>query len=100
MTGNLPLLQAPPGPSRPLAWRWDLLLPAAALALAVLAGLLWYGLALWKALAWALSFGAALPLALSPSPQTAARLRWGAFALGPLLAFLLVEQMNYNYQVW
>ena len=100
MTGNLPLLQAPPEPSRPLAWRRDLLLPAAALALAVLAGLLWYGLALWKALAWALAFGAALPLALSPSPQTAARLRWGAFALGPLLAFLLVEQMNYNYQVW
>ena len=102
MTGNLPLLQAPLGPPRPrpLTWRRSRLLPAAALALAVLAGLLWYGLATWKALGWAAAFGAALPLTLSPSARAAARLRWGAFALGPLLAFLLVEQMNYNYNLW
>ena len=68
MTGNLPLLQAPLGPPRPrpLTWRRSRLLPAAALALAVLAGLLWYGLATWKALGWAAAFGAALPLTLSP----------------------------------
>lgn len=100
MTGNRTLPQTPPRSPRLLTWRRDRLLPAAVLALAVLAGLLWYGLAAWKAMVWAAAFGATLPLALFPPDRTAARMRWGAFFLGPLLAFLLVEQMNYNYQVW
>ena len=102
MTGDLPLLKAPVGASRPrpLTWRRDRLLPAAALALAVLAGLRWYGLSLGCALMWAAAFGAALPLDLAPSPRAAARLRWGAFLLAPPFALVLVEQMNYNYDLW
>ena len=84
----------------PLSYRRDRLLPAAALAAAVLAGLLLYGLPLWQCLCWALAFGGLLPLGLHLGDRAAARCRWAALLLGPLLAFLLVEQMNYNYLVW
>ena len=84
----------------PLSYRRDRLLPAAALAAAVLAGLLLYGLPLWQCLCWALAFGGLLPLGLRLGDRAAARCRWAALLLGPLLAFVLVEQMNYNYLVW
>ena len=84
----------------PLSYRRDRLLPAAALAAAVLAGLLLYGLPLWQCLCWALAFGGLLPLGLHLGDRAAARCRWAALLLGPLLAFVLVEQMNYNYLVW
>ena len=50
--------------------RPDLLLPAAALAIALLAGLLLYGLPLGQALCWALAFGALLPLRFSVNGLT------------------------------
>ena len=84
----------------PLSYRRDRLLPAAALAAAVLAGLLLYGLPLWQCLCWALAFGGLLPLGLHLGDRAADRCRWAALLLGPLLAFVLVEQMNYNYLVW
>ena len=84
----------------PLSYRRDRLLPAAALAAAVLAGLLLYGLPLWQCLCWALAFGGLLPLGLRLGDRAAARCRWAALLLGPLLAFVLVEQMNYNYLLW
>ena len=53
----------------PVELRPDLLLPAAALAIALLAGLLLYGLPLGQALCWALAFGALLPLRFSSTVQ-------------------------------
>ena len=76
--------------------RRDRLLPAAALAAAVFALLVLWRLPAWQALIGALAAGTILPL----------RFRWGeragrwcaraAFLCGPLLAFCLVERMNYN----
>ena len=87
-------------PRGPLYYRRDRLLPAAVLAAAVFAGLLFYGLPAWQCLCWALAFGAFLPLRVTLGDKAAVRCRWAAFAVGPLLAFVLVEQMNYNYLVW
>lgn len=80
--------------------RPDLLLPAAALAIALLAGLLLYGLPLGQALCWALAFGALLPLRFSVNGRAGRGLSSLAFVLGPLLCFFLVECMNYNYAPW
>ena len=85
---------------RPLYYRRDRLLPAAGLAAAMFAVLMVYGLPLWQCLCWALAFGALLPLGVTLGDKAAARCRWAAFVIGPLLAFVLVEQMNYNYLVW
>ena len=85
---------------RPVFYRWGRLLPAALLAAALLVGLVLWGLPRWQSLCWALALGLLLPLGLSLGDRAAARCRWAAFVLGPLLAFVLVEQMNYNYLVW
>ncbi len=85
---------------RPLYYRRDRLLPAAVLAAAILLGLTACGLPLWQGLCWALALGGVFPLALDLEEKAAARCRWAAFVLGPLLSFVLVEQMNYNYLVW
>ena len=85
---------------RPVFYRWGRLLPAALLAAALLVGLVLWGLPQWQSLCWALALGLLLPLGLSLGDRAAARCRWAAFVLGPLLAFVLVEQMNYNYVVW
>ena len=85
---------------RPLYYRRDRLLPAAVLAAAVLLGLTACGLPLWQGLCWALALGGVFPLELNLEEKAVARCRWGAFVLGPLLSFVLVEQMNYNYLVW
>ena len=85
---------------RPLYYRRDRLLPAAGLAAVLFAVLMVYGLPLWQCLCWALAFGALLPLGVTLGDKAAARCRWAAFVIGPLLAFVLVEQMNYNYLVW
>ena len=85
---------------RPVFYRWGRLLPAALLAAALLVGLVLWGLPQWQSLCWALALGLLLPLGLSLGERAAARCRWTAFVLGPLLAFVLVEQMNYNYLVW
>lgn len=87
-------------PRRPLHYRRDRLLPAAALAAAVFAGLTVYGLPLWQGLCWALALGAVVPVEVTLGDKAAARCRWAALIIGPLLSFVLVEQMNYNYQVW
>lgn len=84
----------------PVELRPDLLLPAAALAIALLAGLLLYGLPLGQALCWALAFGALLPLRFSVNGRAGRGLSRLAFVLGPLLCFFLVECMNYNYAPW
>lgn len=98
-TGRQPQKTASMSPL-PFDYRRERLLPAAALAAAVFAGLTVYGLPLWECLCWAPAFGLLLPLSLALGDRAAARCRWAAFVLGPLLAFVLVEQMNYNYLVW
>lgn len=90
---------APPG-RRALGYQRGRLLPAAAVGAAVLAGLLRYGLPVWQAVCWSLAFGLILPLRLDLSERWAVWVRRGAFLLAPALAFVLVEQMNYNYQLW
>ena len=47
-----------------------------------------------------MAFGLLLPVELSLEGAAAVWVRRAAFLLCPLLAFLLVEQMNYNYLVW
>ena len=85
---------------RLLFCRQERLLPAVCLASALLAVLLRYGLSLAESLGWSLGFGVLLPLGLALPESAGARCRWAAFAAGPLLAFVLVEQMNYNYLIW
>ena len=85
---------------RLLFCRQERLLPAVCLASALLAVLLRYGLSLAESLGWSLGFGILLPLGLALPESAGARCRWAAFAAGPLLAFVLVEQMNYNYLIW
>ena len=85
---------------RLLVCRQERLLPAVCLASALLAVLLRYGLSLAESLGWSLGFGVLLPLGLALPESAGARCRWAAFAAGPLLAFVLVEQMNYNYLIW
>lgn len=85
---------------RLLFCRQKRLLPAVCLASALLAVLLRYGLSLAESLGWSLGFGVLLPLGLALPERAGARCRWAAFAAGPLLAFVLVEQMNYNYLIW
>ena len=85
---------------RLLFCRQERLLPAVCLASALLAVLLRYGLSLAESLGWSLGFGILLPLGLALPESAGVRCRWAAFAAGPLLAFVLVEQMNYNYLIW
>ena len=70
-----------------------------ALFAAVLAGLLWFGMDPIPAGLWALSFGTLTALRVDMGRSLGLLLSRLCFALGPLVSYSMVEQMNWN-QPW
>lgn len=80
----------------PVTVRKDRLLPAAAVGAALLAASLAHGRPLWQAAVFSFAFFLLLPLQIRWGERTGRWCARAAFACGPLLAFCLVEWMNYN----
>lgn len=70
-----------------------------ALFAAVLAGLLWFGMDPIPAGLWALTFGTLTALRVDMGRSLGLLLSRLCFALGPLVSYSMVEQMNWN-QPW